>query len=146
MKNKTFLKIKAHLYQYKIFENIRKIKRRMIKVKPIEGNFTPLNNADNVTIDWPGGIPKPKVGVVKDCHEHLFTLPTAYWLKYQRYLEHNNIPYEFFDIFKSDWIEEALNFDVIVWRTNSDPATQRDAKAKIYFLENHLKKLCHPTY
>jgi len=146
MKNRAFQKIKEHLYQYKGFENIRKLKQRIIKVKPTEGNYTPLNDADHVTIDWAIGISKPKVGVVKDCREYLFTPPCAYWLRYQRYLEHNNIPYEFFNIYKSNWIEEALNFDVIVWRTASDPATQRDAKTKIYFLENHLKKLCCPTY
>jgi len=146
MKNRTFLKIKAHLFQYKIFENIRKFKRRMIKAKLTEGNYTPLNDAEHVTIDWPGGMPKPKIGVVKNDREHLLTLPTDCWPKYQRYLEHNDIPYEFFDISKSNWIEEALNFDVIVWRTDSDPATQRDAETKICFIENHLKKLCYPTY
>ena len=146
MKNKTLLKIKVHLYQYKIFENIRKFKHRIIKVKPTEGNYTPLNDAEHVTIDWPDGMPKPKVGVVKDSCQHPVIPDNADWLRYQRYLEHNDIPYEFFDIFKSDWIEKAFNFDVIVWRTDSDPATQRDAETKIYFIENHLKKLCYPTY
>lgn len=146
MKNKTLLKIKAHLYQYKLFDNIRKLKKRLIKVKPQEDNFTPLHDADHVTIDWPIGIPKPEVGLVKDGPRYLPPPRNVYWLKYQRYLEHNDIPYEFFDISKSNWIEEALNFDVIVWRPDSDPATQRDAKTKIYFLEIHLKKLCYPTY
>ena len=99
MKNRTFLKLKAHLYQYKIFENIRIFKRRIINVKPTEGNYTPLNDAEHVTIDWPGGIPKPKVGVVKVDHKYLSIPGAAYWLKYQRYLEHNNIPYEFFNIY-----------------------------------------------
>lgn len=47
---------------------------------------------------------------------------------------------------KSNWIEEALYFDIIVWRSGSDPAPQWDAKTKIFFLENYLKKLCYPTY
>lgn len=146
MKNITFLKIKENLYQYKLFDNIRKLKKRLIEVKSEENNFTPLEDADHVTIDWPIEIPKPEVGVVKDCREHLSTPPHAYWLRYQRYLEHNDIPYKFFDIFKSNWIEESLYFDIIVWRSGSDPAPQMDAKTKIYFLENYLKKLCYPTY
>ena len=146
MKNKTFQKLKQNLLQYKLFANIKKLKHRIIKDETLEDNPDFLNDAEYVTIEWPEKVTKPNVGLVKDCCGFLFTPKNAYWPRYQRYLEHNDIPYKFYDIYKSNWIEESQKFDVITWRTSSDPATQRDAKTKIYLLENYLGKFCHPSY
>lgn len=146
MRNKEFQKLKQNLLQYKLFDNIKKLKHCIIKDDTLEDNPDFLNDAEYVTIEWPEKVTMPKVGIVKDCYSSLFTPKNAYWPKYQRYLEHNDIPYEFYDIYKSNWIEESQKFDIIIWHTSSDPATQRDAKTKIYLLENYLGILCHPNY
>src|SRR5690606_20395996 len=88
------------------------------------------------------------VGLVKDadhfCNEGLVT-ERAYFPKYERFLNNNKISYSFYDPLKSDWMEQAKKYDLIIWHTDSDPSTQEIAESKIYILEKMGIK-CFPSY
>ncbi|MDP4545693.1 hypothetical protein Q8P09_11465 [Psychrobacter faecalis] len=68
-----------------------------------------------------------------------------YYPKYERFLRNNNIDYEFYNPLLSNWMEKAKRFDLIIWHTSSDPATQEIAEGKIYILEK-MGKICLPNY
>lgn len=69
-----------------------------------------------------------------------------YTPRYERFLRNNLIDYELFDIRRSDWIEKAQQYDLIVWHTSSDIQYQRMAKDKIYFLEHNMGKRVFPSF
>lgn len=108
-----------------------------------------LDNADKVMLDFQ--LPSCfTVGLIPD--EDYFSLPEGFFTlrdytpKYERFLRNNNIRYEFFDIKRTDWIDKAKEFDLIIWHTSSDICYQRMAKDKIYFMENKMKKHCFPSF
>jgi glutathione synthase/RimK-type ligase-like ATP-grasp enzyme len=107
-----------------------------------------LNEAEDVAICWEDNIVKPFVAIVKE-RESIFddlAALTNYDLKFEKFLKHNKIPYEFYDIHSSDWLKNASRFDIFVWRTHSSPAAQYEAETKIYILEKVLTKICLPSY
>lgn len=91
----------------------------------------------------------PKIGIIKTQITG-FDLdivdPKASWLRYERFCINNNIPYEFYDITRSDWIEEAKRFDIIVCHILSTPSFKEMMESKIYILENYLGIFCFPSY
>lgn len=94
-------------------------------------------------------IKKPKVAIIKtqtslDFDEYVN--PKASWLRYERFCKKNDIPYEFYDVSKSDWLEKARYFDVFVCHTESDPSYQEMIESKIYILERILGKHCFPSF
>lgn len=93
-----------------------------------------------VVMDWPEATPKPLVGLVKDRDR------PPYWTKYQRFLEHNNIPFDYYSPHNSHWLDDARPFDAIVWRVESPPTQVEEARRKIYLLEHHANKLCYPRF
>jgi glutathione synthase/RimK-type ligase-like ATP-grasp enzyme len=99
-----------------------------------------LDSAELVELTWPSAIRKPIVGVVKDAEP---TYP--HWPKYVRFLQYNGIPYDFYDVRAADWLDEASRFEVILWRSLSDPASQWEAKSKIHVIESRLHILCLPS-
>jgi len=104
-----------------------------------------MNEAEKVLLTHPVNI---RVGLVKDDDNYAdvgLVKERAYYPKYERFLKNNNIYYEYYDPFKSNWMEEAKKFDLIVWHTDSDPSTQDIAKSKIYIFEKmEIKSL--PSY
>jgi glutathione synthase/RimK-type ligase-like ATP-grasp enzyme len=98
-----------------------------------------LDSAELVELTWPSAIRKPIVGVVKDADPYL------YWPKYVRFLEYNEIPYDFYDVRAADWLSTASRFDIILWRSLSDPASQWEAKSKIHIIESLLHVVCLPS-
>lgn len=90
---------------------------------------------------------KPYVGIVKDgfCFDGYVSV-IASWFYYERFLKTNKIPYRFYDIYAHDWLEQAKQFDIIVWRTESTPEEMYIAESKIYILENILHKKCFPSF
>jgi len=104
-----------------------------------------LDEAEKVFLKYPTHV---KVGLVKDDNNYAdvgLIKERAYFPKYERFLKNNNVYYEYYDPFKSNWMEQAKKFDVIVWHTNSDPSTQDIAKSKIYIFEKMGIK-CLPNY
>lgn len=113
----------------------------LIKTK----NFN-LEVANKILLDspWDENI---LVGLVKD---ELFdfdgyTSVGSYNPKYERFLNNNNIKYEYIDIHRHDWLEQASRFNVIIWHTSSSPVEQNEAMQKIYFLEK-LGIKCLPSF
>lgn len=92
---------------------------------------------------------KPKIGIVKTHGLNNmvdYVLPTAPWLQYERFCKNNNIPYEFYEISKSNWLEEAQKFDIILCHVNTSPAYIEMVQSKIYVLEKCLNKYCFPSF
>jgi glutathione synthase/RimK-type ligase-like ATP-grasp enzyme len=90
---------------------------------------------------------KPFIGIVKDgINYNNHTSKTASWPKYERFCLVNEIPYEIYDINKSDWIVEAKKFDIILWHTFSSPSAKYIAESKIYILDKVLNKKCFPSF
>ncbi|MBE0407089.1 ATP-grasp domain-containing protein [Psychrobacter sp. AOP22-C1-22] len=104
-----------------------------------------LEQAEKVILE---NKPDIVVGLVKgsDSYSDIgLTKKRDYYPKYERFLKNNNIIYKYYDPLSSDWMEQAKDFDLIIWHTNSDPSTQEIAEGKIYVLEKMGMK-CLPSY
>jgi len=92
-------------------------------------------------------IKSPTVGIVRNgLRFDDYVYKNASWLFYERYLKNNNIKYEYYDIFKSNWIEEAKKYDIIMWHVNSTPIELNIAQSKIYILEKIMGKFTFPSF
>lgn len=92
---------------------------------------------------------KPKVGIVITQESGFFVdygNPKASWRRYKRFCDNNDIPYEYYDIKRSDWLQEADKYDIIICHTPSTPAYQEMIESKIYTLEKILGKTCFPSF
>lgn len=85
-----------------------------------------------------------RLGMVKDDDKLSFSLET-YWPKYERFARNNNLQYSFYNIHKDNWITEARNFDLIIWRPFCDPALLYEDITKAAYIEKFLKIPCHPS-
>jgi len=99
-----------------------------------------IKEAEKVLIDWPEETAKPSVGLTRDTNEN------PHWTKFRRFLKNNRFDFEIFDYHRSDWLETAKNYDLIIWSPNSGPAELDEIKRKIYILEKKLGKKCFPDY
>jgi glutathione synthase/RimK-type ligase-like ATP-grasp enzyme len=106
---------------------------------PVE-NDPELDDAEHVLLDWPAGVRKPFVGLVRDIDRY------PYWTKYRRFLQTNDIPFEIYDIHRSSWLQEAQRFDMVVWRPMSFPHELEECRRKFRILEAQLGMLCHPSF
>lgn len=105
-----------------------------------------LDEADKVLLQKPLKT-KFFVGLVKDGdRSEGFVNKRAYYPKYERFLKNNDIEFAYYDIFNMDWQEKAKNYDVVIWHTDSDPATQETAINKIYVLEKLMGIKCLPSF
>jgi glutathione synthase/RimK-type ligase-like ATP-grasp enzyme len=113
---------------------------RLKKINIAEENYE-LEKADKVLLDK-SCLPDEDilVGLVKD------TDPCPYYTKFRRFLRNNNINFDYYNIFNSNWMEEAEKFDIIIWRPMSSPWELEDAREKFYVLEQELNKLVFPSY
>ena len=105
-----------------------------------------LQQAEKVLLE---GKPDIVVGLVKgeDSYSDIgLTKERAYYPKYERFLKNNDIDYAYYNPYKSDWLEQAKNYDLIIWHTDSDPATQMHAEGKIYTLESIMNIRCFPSF
>lgn len=104
-----------------------------------------LDNAEKVFLEIPVNI---RVGLVKDSDNYAdegLVKERAYYPKYERFLKNNNVNYSYFDPYRSDWMEKAKDYDLIIWHTDSDPSTQEIAESKIQILEK-MSIRCLPSY
>lgn len=139
-------KIKCLLYDVpfikRLYLGYLEKKGTVIKVSDIN-----LDNACKVLFDKP--LKRPiVVGLVKDgkVYNDGYITSRANYPKYERFFNNNGISFKYYDIGANDWIEKALQFDFIVWRPSSDPASQYIAKNKIYVLNIVMKKVCYPSF
>lgn len=105
-----------------------------------------VETVQDVDIDWPEGMRKPVIGLIKDEYANVGDYSICYWEKYRKFLEHNRFQYEFLEIDRRDWIERVKKYDLILWHPYGDPSTLDNAKSKIFFMEKHLGKKCYPPY
>lgn len=118
---------------------IRQFLSPLQKQKPIRPEEQ-LDSAEPHDFFWPSQVTKPHVGLVKErIHRY------ASWPKFERFLKHNNIPFAFYDVHRSDFIAQAKQFDLIVWHTLSSFADQYEAKSKIDYIEKQLRISCFPS-
>ena len=76
---------------------------------------------------------KPKVGIIKSeitLYGDEYVKKIASWLRYERFCKNNNIPYDFYDITRSNWLEESEKYDIIVGLAPTDPAYQDMIESK----------------
>jgi len=99
-----------------------------------------MSQAEPLLIDWPGGVPKPYVGLVQDVDY------CPYWTKYRSFLETNEIPYELYEIHRSDWLARAERFDLVVWRPMSFPYELEECRRKFWILNEWLGVQTMPRY
>lgn len=93
-------------------------------------------------MNWPKNIVKPFVGIVKSEGN---AGNNASGPKFKRFLEANDIPYKEYDVNKSDFIEQAKKFDVIVWRIETTYSKQWEAADKLEILDKYLGKMVLPS-
>lgn len=99
-----------------------------------------MPDAEKVLMDWPAGLEKPIIGIIKDYD------PYPRWTKCCRFLENNSFPYGYYDLQASDWMERAGKFDVFIGILSSDPVQLQEMRTKYFILENYLGKICFPSY
>ncbi len=106
---------------------------------PIDDSAT-MPQVPPILMDWPDGVAKPRVGLVKDTDIH------PYWTKFRRFLEANRIHYRLYDIHRSDWLDRASEFDLVIWRPMSFPYELEECRRKLYVLERLLCKQTYPSF
>ena len=89
-------------------------------------------------MSWPAAVAKPRVGLVPDVDVY------PYWTKYRRFLQVNAIPFDLYDIHRSDWLTRASEFDIVLWRPMSFPYELEECRRKFWLLER-MGKICYPT-
>lgn len=98
-----------------------------------------IEDAEVVRIDWPEGLAKPRVGIVRDIEEF------PRWTKYRRFLETNGFDHDYLDIHAQDWIEKARRFDAVIGLASNEITCLEEIRSKYYFLETYLGKRCYPS-
>lgn len=107
-----------------------------------------LNEAPILKLDY-NLKEKPNIAIIKTQESLIgkeYVNPKASWLRYERFCKNNDLPYNFLDITRSDWMEQAKKYDIIICHTESTPAYQDMIESKIYILENLMGKFCFPSY
>lgn len=129
-----FLRNNLHRLKSSIFYTLRPTRVNLSAVNPI------LEETDIVLIDRNISLKGILVGIVKDSGSY------AYYPKFERFLGNNSIPFKFLNIHDDQWIENAKQFDVILWHPESSPWALEEAREKIYVLEKYLNKSVYPTF
>lgn len=132
------------LYRTRWFWVARNALRNLVKRNPaapsIIDDRKELAVAPKVLMPWPSDIPKPKVGLVQD----FFMQP--YWTKYERFLQNNGFPFEYYDVHRSNWLAASESFDVIIWAAEGKTPQIEEQRRKTYILEKHCGRICFPSY
>lgn len=132
------------LYRARWFWTIRNAIRDFIPNSPVSyplvDDRRELDPAEQVLVTWPSDRIKPRVGLIQDRK-----LP-PYWTKYERFLRNNQIPFEYYDIHRSDWLAASKQFDVIIWASEGAAPEIEEQKRKTFMLEKYYGKVCFPTF
>jgi glutathione synthase/RimK-type ligase-like ATP-grasp enzyme len=132
------------LYRARWFWTIRNAIRDFVPNPPVSyplvDDRRELDPAEQVLVTWPSDRIKPKIGLIQDRK-----LP-PYWTKYERFLRNNGIPFEYYDIHRSDWLAVSKQFDVIIWASEGAAPEIEEQKRKTFMLEKYCGKACFPTY
>ena len=94
----------------------------------------------DILIDWPADLPKPRVAVMKDFD------PYPRWTKYIHFLETNGFPYGLFDLHAQDWLEQARHYDVFIGLIDCELSLLMEMRKKFFILERYMGKICYPSW
>lgn len=78
------------------------------------------------------------IALVKD-------LNIQWWKKFAEILENRNLDFKLIDIEKNDWLSQIGNIKYVIWRPNLSEPYLRQAREKLYILENILNKKVYPN-
>jgi glutathione synthase/RimK-type ligase-like ATP-grasp enzyme len=123
-----------------ILNTVKDLVQRSAVTYPILDDRNEMEDAEQVLVSWPDDYVKPKVGLVQDINE------PPYWTKYERFLRNNQICFEYYDIHRSNWLDIAHKFDVIIWPMEGAAPEIEEHKRKIYILEKYCNKDCFPSF
>lgn len=139
-------KQKHHLLKYKVINSkITKFYNKNYE-KELKQLLSTINDCNNVDIDSDIPINDILIGLVEINKNNIRLSPKREnYYKYKKFLDHNSLRYETFNIHASNWLEKVYNYDIIIWGMDSDPASLYEEKTKIYFLEKYLNKFCYPS-
>ena len=129
-----YLRNNLHKFKSRIISSLRPARVSLSAVNPV------LEETDEIIFPRDINFKSPVVGIVKDSGSF------SYYPKFERFLRNNNIPYNFLNIHDNQWIEDAKQFDVILWRPKSSPWELEEAREKIYVLERHMNKIIYPSF
>ncbi|MDD3873050.1 MAG: hypothetical protein PHE01_02280 [Methanosarcina sp.] len=88
----------------------------------------------------------PRIGIHADPTEYNgYGILGSYYLRYKRFLDYNAIPHKVINLFRSDWLNQCKDLDIIVVSYASEPSRLNELQAKIGLLENYHGKLCYPS-
>lgn len=107
--------------------------------RPAADDRAVVEAVEPVRMAWPAGVRKPLVGLVPD-RDH-----PPYWTKYRHFLEANGIPWELYDVHRSDWRQRAARLDAVVWRPLSFPSELEECRRKLVVLEGVMGLFCYPS-
>jgi glutathione synthase/RimK-type ligase-like ATP-grasp enzyme len=100
-----------------------------------------LDSAEKVLITWPEHCPKPRVGLMCDQRNY------PYWTKFERFLKNNQIPFDYYEAHRSNWLAAAGQFDIILWVPEwSIFYVLEEMRRKAYILEKFCGKVCFPSF
>lgn len=146
--------IKNKFYQYKsIFLSNRVLRNFLISRKLKAGELIKAGDFNNYISEANEVILPSKqnlnIGIVAGDDEYEkygYYKARSYYHKFERFCLNNELKYSKYDIYKSDWLVKAVNFDLIIWHTGSDPISQKIAKSKLYILDKVMHKNCIPSF
>lgn len=88
----------------------------------------------------------PKIGVHKDATEvGNYHILGSHFLRYERFLDFNSIPYKVIDLKRSNWIEQCKDLDILIAPYSSEPSRLSEIQAKAGMLEKFHNVLCYPA-
>lgn len=101
-----------------------------------------IDNAETILLEGnqQSYLKRYNIGLVRDTDQK------PYYTKFERFLINNKLNYKYYNIFSSDWLDRAKDFDIIIWRPMSYYWEIQDSKDKIYFLEKELNKIVIPSF
>ena len=129
----------TRLSKYRLFRFVERSREKRARNVVLNENEK-LEAAPPILFDF-GNEKKPRIAIVKDG-----ILKIAYWQKFQRFCDVNKLDYEFIDSKKSNFLDFAKKFDVILWRTSSNYGELFHSKTNIYYIEKILNKIVMPNY
>jgi len=133
----------ARTRRYLVAKNLAKrvLPGRHVWPGPVDDTTSaPMQEARPVVMEWPSQVAKPFVGLVQDVDYH------PYWTRYRSFLEANDVPHQIYDIHRSDWLEAAARFDIIVWRPMSFPYELEECTRKYWLISQLLDTLTLPRF
>ncbi len=141
IKSRSFVKKLDRTRWYWTVKNVIKdFIRKTPEIYPIIDDRNEMEDAEQILIAWPNECRKPKIGLVQD-----WKVP-PYWTRYERFLRNNQIPFEYYDIHRSDWLAISKQFDVILWATTGISPDVDEHKRKTYTLEKYCGIDCLPSF